>query len=324
MATRMLLIIKLFSKRDSHQPMSPSEYARFFTAWWVYTVIWVALVLLVSFFPGPSITVRWILGGALAVITPTGGGHFTTAQQITTANIGRLAVAWEHRSGDVRADGANMLNAEARSNDMPKSGFMGTPIVVDDTLYYCTPFNRVFALDPATGKERWSFDPKVDMSLEPLTNCRGVSYWRSAELSAEPKVCDSRIIFGTLDGRIFAIDSATGERCADFGTNGEIDLNVGLTEHHQAEYSITSAPAILGNSLVTGAMVADSRRREVPSGVVRAYDVQSGAFKWGWNPVPPGASPTDEQGRYVAGTTNVWSTISVDAERNLVIVPTGN
>jgi quinoprotein glucose dehydrogenase len=254
----------------------------------------------------------------------SGGGHFTTAQQITTANVGRLTVAWEHRSGDMRAAGANMLNAEARSNEMPKSGFMGTPIVVDDTLYYCTPFNRVFALDPATGKERWSFDPKVDMSLEPLTNCRGVSYWRNAELSPPPKVCGSRIIFGTLDGRIFALDSATGERCADFGTNGEIDLNVGLTEHHQAEYSITSAPAILGDSLITGAMVADSRRRDAPSGVVRAYDVQSGAFKWGWNPVPPGASPTDEQGRYVAGTTNVWSTISVDAERNLVVVPTGN
>jgi quinoprotein glucose dehydrogenase len=253
-----------------------------------------------------------------------GGGHFSSATQITAQNVTDLAIAWEHRSGDVRSSRADMLNAEARVDQLPKSSFMATPIVVDDTLYYCTPFNRVFALDPVTGKERWSFDPKVDMPHEPLTNCRGVSSWHNREASAEPKPCDHRILAGTLDGRIIALDGATGARCPDFGTNGEVDLNVGLTPHDAAEYAITSAPAILGNMVITGAMVADSRRADVPSGVVRAYDVRTGAFLWGWNSVPRGVAPTDAQGRYVAGTTNVWSTISVDPERNLVIVPTGN
>ena len=267
----------------------------------------------------PVTTLSWpAYGGA------PGGGHYSPAQLITSANVGTLAVAWEHRSGDVRTSGANMLNAESRMDELPKSAFMATPIVVDDTLYYCTPFNRVFALDPITGKERWRFDPKVDMSKEPLTNCRGVSAWQNPEAGPEAKACDHRILSGTLDGRIIALDGKTGARCVDFGKNGEIDLSVGLTPHQAAEYAVTSAPAILGNTVITGAMIADSQRRDVPSGVVRAYDVRTGAFLWGWNPVPPGAAPTDAQGRYTAGTTNVWSTISVDAQRNLVIVPTGN
>lgn len=251
-----------------------------------------------------------------------GGGHFSAATQITPENVAQLEVAWVHRSGDFRADGANALDAEARVDRPPNSAFMTTPIVVQDTLYYCTPFNRVFALDPTTGTERWHFDPEVDMTKEPLTNCRGVSHWQDP--APKGGACDRRIVFGTLDGRIMALDAATGERCAGFGENGEIDLTEGLSEHAASEYSVTSAPAILGDTLVTGAMVADSWRRDVPSGVVRAYDVRTGAFRWGWNPVPPGRPDKDTEGRFVAGTTNVWSTISVDAERNLVIVPTGN
>jgi quinoprotein glucose dehydrogenase len=251
-----------------------------------------------------------------------GGGHYSAADQINVQNVAELEVAWVHHSGDVRAGGANALDAEARLDQLPNSAFVVTPIVVDDLLYYCTPFNRVFALNPRDGKERWHFDPVVDMSKEPVTNCRGVSSWQSPEPGGA--TCDHRILLGTLDGRLIALDGATGERCPDFGKNGEIDLSAGLSAHDAPEYSITSAPAILGESVITGAMVADSWRADVPSGVVRAYDVRTGAFRWGWNSVPPGKPTVDEQGRYVAGTTNVWSTISVDAERNLVIVPTGN
>ena len=255
-----------------------------------------------------------------------GGGHFTTAGQIDAGNVRNLEVAWIHRSGDFRVGGVNLLESDSEADgqeaQLSPGSFMGTPIVVNDTLYYCTPFNRIFALDPVSGEERWVFDPGVDMSKEPLTNCRGVSSWQDADKTTG--LCAHRIIAGTLDGRIFALDGATGARCPDFGVNGEIDLGEGLTPHEENEYAITSAPAILGDRLITGARIADSYRKEVPSGVVRAYDVRSGAFLWGWNPVPPGADERDSAGNYVAGTTNVWSTISVDAERNLVIVPTGN
>jgi quinoprotein glucose dehydrogenase len=90
------------------------------------------------------------------------------------------------------------------------------------------------------------------------------------------------------------------------------------------EYAVTSAPAIIGNLIVTGAFVLDAHRPDVPSGVVRAYDVRTGAFVWGWNPVHPEHPQRDAEGNFVPGSTNVWSTISVDTERNLVIVPTGN
>ena len=252
-----------------------------------------------------------------------GGGHYSLASQITPENVANLEVAWVHRSGDFR-EGA-IRGLEAYSGDVaPATAFIGTPIVVEDTLYYCTPFNRVFALNPETGSEKWVFDPGVDMKGEVLTNCRGVSFWVDST-QPEQQECSHRVIIPTLDGRIVAVDAKTGIRCPSFGQNGEIDLTENLTNQEEAsEYGITSAPAILGNTLITGSYNEDSIRRDIPSGVVRAFDIRTGAFRWGWNPVPPGMKETDETGKYIAGTTNVWSTISVDEERNLVIVPTGN
>ena len=251
-----------------------------------------------------------------------GGGHYSEAKQITPANVDDLEVAWQHRSGDYRPGPGKGVKGSS-SEGLAASGFIGTPIVANDTLYYCTPYNRVFALDPQTGKERWVFDPNVVHELEHLTNCRAVSSWTDPDLTPDA-LCAHRIIAPTLDGRIFALDGKTGKRCPDFGKNGEIDLTEGLSEHTAQEYGITSAPAILGDILITGAYVQDSIRINIPSGVVRAYDLRTGKFRWGWNPVPPGMNPVDAKGNYAAGTTNVWSTISVDEQRNLVIVPTGN
>jgi quinoprotein glucose dehydrogenase len=252
-----------------------------------------------------------------------GGGHFSSADQINRSNVASLQKAWTHRSGDYRA-GLQTLNEGVSGDDLLNrpTSFMVTPIMTQDTLYYCTPFNRVFALDPATGEERWSFDPGVDMSKESVTNCRAVSSWIDPEL--ESGECSHRIITGTLDARLIALDGQTGKPCSDFGNKGEVNLNGDLTEHASAEYSITSAPAIIGNLVITGAFVLDSNRPGVPSGVVRAYDIRTGEFVWGWNPVHPDQPQKDEEGNYAAGSTNVWSTISVDAERGLVIVPTGN
>jgi quinoprotein glucose dehydrogenase len=283
-----------------------------------YALAWVGVLASCLAFAEEPQSVDWpAYGGGI------GGGHHTTADQITLDNVADLEIAWIHRSGDFREGvirGVEGYEGEAQV----ASAFIGTPVVVNDTLYYCTPFNRVFALDPQTGVERWMFDPEVDMTDEHLTNCRAVSTWTDSAAGAENEACAERIVLGTLDGRIFSLDGRTGERCADFGNNGEIDLTVGLPEHGAREYGITSAPAILGDTLITGAYVLDSFKTDVPSGVVRAYDVRTGEFRWGWNPVPPGMSEVDDDGNYTTGTTNVWSTISVDPERNLVIVPTGN
>lgn len=254
-----------------------------------------------------------------------GGGHYSRAELITKANVNQLESAWTHRSGDYR--GGIQSLAESVSEELQKArptSFIGTPIMVEDTLYYCTPFNRIIALDPATGAERWIFDPQVNMEEEPLTNCRGVSSWVDPDPTRASAACRHRIILGTLDARLIAVDGATGKRCADFGSNGEIDLTVGLNPHANNEYGVTSAPAIVNDLIVTGAYVTDSIRNDIPSGVVRAYNVRTGAHAWGWNPVHPEQQATNGEGEYEPGTTNVWSTISVDAQRGLVIVPTGN
>ncbi len=263
-------------------------------------------------------TIEWPAYGG----TP-GGGHHAPITQINAGNVSQLEQAWVHRSGDYRA-GKQSLTEEVTMDDVSSrpTSFMVTPIVVQDTLYYCSSFNRVFALNPATGEQRWVYDPGVDMEKETITNCRGVSSW--IDPKPTQKFCAHRIITGTLDARLIALDGATGKPCSDFGENGEINLNDGLTEHESGEYSITSAPAIAGDLVITGAFVLDSNHNDVPSGVVRAYNVRTGEFVWGWNPVHPNQPQKDQHGNFTPGTTNVWSTISVDEELGLVIVPTGN
>lgn len=243
-----------------------------------------------------------------------GGTHFSVANQITTDNVHHLEVAWQHRSGDVRQ--ANTKPGEYIS----QSSLQVTPIMVKDRLYYCSPFNKTFALNAETGEEIWSFDPKVDHLADILPNCRGVSYW----FSGESGFCEQRIIIGTLDARLIALDAATGKKCTDFGIDGEVDVTHGLSVHAPAEYSITSPPAILGDRVITGAMVLDNQRVDVPSGVVRAYHIRTGEFQWAWNPVKPGSAEENQDGTFLNGTTNVWSIIAADDERDMVYVPTGN
>jgi quinoprotein glucose dehydrogenase len=257
-----------------------------------------------------GVVAQWPAYGA----TP-GGTHFSRASQITPDNVHHLEKAWEHRSGDLRQ--ANYSPGQF----MSQSSLQVTPIVIDDRLYYCSPFNQMFSLDAETGEELWSYDPGVDHTLERvLPNCRGVSSWRSGEEG----FCEHRIFVGTLDARLIAVDAQTGEPCTDFGVNGAVDVSHGLSAHNPSEYSITSPPAILGDRIITGAMVLDNQRTDIPSGVVRAYDVRSGDFLWAWNPVKPGDTETNADGTYRSGTTNVWSIIAADPERDMVFVPTGN
>jgi quinoprotein glucose dehydrogenase len=243
-----------------------------------------------------------------------GGSRFSPLVQITRENVGRLEVAWIHRSGDV-LDGTTTLGA---------SSLQVTPLVVGDALYYCTPKNRVFALDAETGAERWRYDPQVDVSNLYIVNCRGVAYWEDA--AAPPgEACRERILLGTLDARLVALDARNGAPCEGFGEGGAVDLTHGIGDVAPGEYGVTSAPVVVGGLLVTGTMVLDNRRVDAPSGVVRAYDARTGALAWAWDPLLPAdaASPNGAV-TYRRGTTNAWSTLSADPERGLVFVPTGN
>jgi quinoprotein glucose dehydrogenase len=261
--------------------------------------------------PGGGSVATWTAYGG----TP-GGTHYSSATQITPENVAWLEPAWEHRSGDIRMP-------RGPSEDGPPisaNGFQATPIVIEDTLYYCSPFNKVFALNAETGEEKWRFDPEVDHATHILPNCRGVSSWRSGKAG----LCEHRIFVGTLDARLIALDAETGLRCEDFGAGGEVDVTHRISEHQPIEYSITSPPVILNDLAITGSLVLDNTRTDAPSGVVRAYDVRTGAQRWAWNPVPEGMEGMNEDGTYRSGTTNVWSIIAVDEDRDLVFVPTGN
>ncbi|MBK7947638.1 MAG: pyrroloquinoline quinone-dependent dehydrogenase [Deltaproteobacteria bacterium] len=249
-----------------------------------------------------------------------GGQRHSPLTQISPANVDQLEVAWTYHTGDL-LDPSNPSSAQSGSSHASTS-FQNTPILVDGTLYLCTPFNRVIALDPETGDEKWTFDPKVDLDGLYLVNCRGVSAWTDAR-AEEGATCQKRLFMGTIDGRMLALDAPTGRPCPEFGQNGVVDLREGVGDPQPGEYGVTSPPVILRDRLITGSMVLDNRRVDAPSGVVRAYSARTGERLWAWNALPPG-EPTNQVGPFRQGTSNAWSALSADSARDLVFVPTGN
>ncbi len=247
-----------------------------------------------------------------------GGSRYSSLNQINRNNVKELRAAWTYRTGDV-ADGSRTAET---------SQFEATPIMVEGTLYLSTPFDRVIALDAEKGTERWTFDPKLDLSVpygDGLTS-RGVSTWLDRTRAAgEP--CRRRIFVATNDGRLIALDSVTGKTCADFGKDGEVALTRGVGPYQPGEYHFTSPPAIAGNLVVVGSAVDDGVRVDAPSGVVRAFDARTGTLRWSWNPIPreqtdPAWKTWKGESASRTGAANVWSVMSVDATRDLIFLPT--
>ena len=248
------------------------------------------------------------------------GSQYSPLADITPANVGQLELAWEHRSGDF-SDG---------SGDWGLTSFQVTPIVDGDTLFYCTPFGRVFALDAETGAERWQFNPDVQnrrSGVYPAV-CRGVALWQASDPEEAAGSCGKRVLYGTRDAELIALDAATGLPCADFGSNGRVSLREDIRGGKPLVYYPTSPPWVQNNVAVIGALVPDNERKDVPSGVVRAFDVRSGKLVWAWEPVPEEYRDRhrDRLGnaRYHMGSPNVWAPIAGDPDQGLVYVPTGN
>jgi len=252
-----------------------------------------------------------------------GGMRFSPLTQINRTNVGRLKVAWVFHTGDV----SNGQGA------MKRSGFETTPILVDNTLYLTTPFNRVIALDPEKGTQRWAYDPKTELTWnygDGLIN-RGVATWaepaRPSDARAiSPRTARRRIFEATLDAGLVALDTATGAPCSDFGRAGQISLR-DVARYIRGQYHMTSPPAVIDDLVVVGSAIDDNSRVDMPSGVVRAFDVRTGALRWSWEPIPPNSrtsatSPGTNTWR--TGAANAWSIMTVDPERHLVFVPTGS
>jgi len=238
-----------------------------------------------------------------------GGSRYSPLQQINTTNIKKLKPAWTYQTGELKIyEGTNAIE---------KAAFEATPLMIGQTLYFSTPSCRVMAIDAATGNEKWIYDPAVNLKrgYSEITS-RGVSAWIDRNSNV-------RIFTATIDGRLIAIDAKTGKPVSSFGKEGIVDLKEGLGN----DLSVTSPPAVIGNSLIVGSSFGDNQRYDYPRGTVRAYDVLSGALRWSWDPIPQDS--TDKAWNtwkgpkaHQTGAANAWAPISCDADRDLVFIPT--
>jgi quinoprotein glucose dehydrogenase len=249
------------------------------------------------------------------------GSRYSPLAEITRDNVGRLRVAWTFHTGETPA---------AAPTRRP-TAFEATPIAVDGALYIVTPLGHVFALDPATGQERWRFDARVDPAsgFGDFTS-RGVSTWLDPAAAAGAR-CRRRILLATVDARLIALDAHEGTLCIGFGENGTVDLRRGLRNApaSREEYEVTSPPAVIGGLVIVGSGIADNARTQAASGEVRAYDARTGALRWAWDPVPqdptdPGWATWQGSDAHRTGAANAWSVIAADPERELVVVPTSS
>jgi membrane-bound PQQ-dependent dehydrogenase (glucose/quinate/shikimate family) len=238
--------------------------------------------------------------------------RFSPLTQITPANVGKLDVAWVYHTKDPYASG----------DVGHEFTFEVTPLKVDKTLYLCTPHDIVIALDAETGAERWRFDPHIQSAAAFMRACRGVSYFKATVPTAD---CAERILVGTLDARMFAVDAQTGTPCKSFGADGQISVLNGLGDVQPGFVYITSPPMIVGAVAIVGGWVTDDFSVGEPSGVIRAYDAITGKFAWAWDIGRPG-DPTEPQNgqTFTRGTPNAWAPMSADPELGLVYVPMGN
>ena len=168
---------------------------------------------------------------------------YSPLDQINTSNVDKLEKVWEIHTGDV-SDG---------SGDKPATVWSATPIFANDTLYIGTPYYRILALDPATGKEKWSFDTKsrLEALTQPALKNRGVAYWQAENpIAGEP--CQKIVYIGTMDAQLFAVDADTGKACEKFGNNGALDVNQWNTRPDRFPLSLLQPPTVTGNHLIMG------------------------------------------------------------------------
>ena len=194
--------------------------------------IGLSLVLVFAFAPGAY---AWTQYGGDA-----GGTRYADLDQINRENVNDLELVWEFHTGD----------AVRRESILTSSAFEGTPIIAGENLVFCTPFNEIIALDPATGEERWRYDADVASNIRPANQyvCRGVTPWIDAD-AEQGTLCAHRLFMGTVDYRLIAVDVATGALCDGFGDGGEIQVDPGMTLLWPGEFQITSPPAVIGDVL---------------------------------------------------------------------------
>lgn len=267
-----------------------------------------------------------------------GGAHHSPLQQINRDNVAQLELAWSYQTG------ATARHPERAGFASFHSTPLRVPAAAGGALVFCTPYNRIIALEPATGEERWIFDSAVELGpVGTRYNCRGIAYWEDTRAPTDA-ACRHRLYMGTTDLRLIAIDAKTGEACEGFGEGGEVDLQPRIEAEAAAkatrlgrpadlrhgDIQFSSPPALIGDVIVLGSSNNTKfRRNDGPSGMVRAFDARTGMPRWQFDPVPrnpddPEAANWSRDALELIGAANVWSMISVDQERELVFLPTAS
>ena len=261
--------------------------------------------------PEPATVVAWPYVGADAEHT-----KYSEADEITVANVGELELAWQWEPGET---------------PLPEYGtrpglFQATPIMVGGLLYVSTMYTRVAALDPETGAEVWTFDPRAyeggPVGAGPTGfRHRGIAYWSGES--------GDRIFLNSRD-RLHAIDAWTGEPDAGFGEGGSVLLTEGLGRPvSRFEFDQTSPPVVFEDLVIVGSRVPDGVQRQFdPPGTVQAFDARTGERRWVFFTVPQssddfGADTWEGESWRYTGHANVWGFMSVDTERGLLYLPTG-
>ena len=255
-----------------------------------------------------------------------GGSRFAALDQINRSNVSKLVPAWTYQTGDVAVSNGN--GAEDQM----------TPLQVGDKVFICTPHNNLIALDADTGKELWKNNINAESAV--WQRCRGLAYFDATAAVTQPTdgstpaaavtvapgaACQRRLLTNTIDARLIAVDADTGKFCQDFGTNGQVDLKAGLGNVPDSYYQLSSAPLMAGTTVVVGGRVADNVQTDMPGGVIRGFDVVTGAMRWAFDPGNPQDKQAPSDGKtYVRSTPNSWAPMSYDPLMNTVFLPMGS
>lgn len=227
---------------------------------------------------------------------------FADAETLTPDSVGGLERAWEVRTGDV-SDG---------TGEVPATVWSATPIYANGTLYLGTPFYRILAIDPGNGEVLWTYDSRstLEALTQPALKNRGVSYWESGEEGP----CERRVLLGTMDARIHAVDADTGTLCEEFGEGGVLNVDQWNDVNAVYPFSLLQPPTVVGDTILFGWSGKDWAAAVTPPGNLMAVDARTGDLLWDTGFIPEELIP-------VTGTANIWSSMSADPELGLVYVP---
>ncbi|MGR9427337.1 glucose/quinate/shikimate family membrane-bound PQQ-dependent dehydrogenase [Rhizobium leguminosarum] len=242
------------------------------------------------------------------------GQRYSPLDKITAQNVSTLKEAWRYQTGDVK-----------RPEDISETTYQVTPLKVKDTLYLCTPHNWAIALDAKTGKEKWKYDANSGMNPDRQhQTCRGVTYYANPTVAAG-QPCAERVYLPTSDARLIALDAADGKVCTSFADQGVLHLETGMRYNPAGYYYSTSPPVAVAGKIIVGGAVNDNYSTEEQSGVIRAFDINTGALVWNWDSGNPDVTtPITEGQTYTTNSPNSWSVFSVDETLGMVYIPLGN